>query len=43
VYRDVLDQNGAVVIPHGSNAQIVIRAAAGEGRFTGRSDLVLDP
>ncbi len=41
VYRDVLDQNGAVVIPHGSNAQIVIRSAKG-GRVTGTSNLVLD-
>ena len=41
VYRDVLDQTGAVVIPHGSNAQIVIRSARG-GRVTGTSDLVLD-
>ena len=41
VYRDVLYQNGAVVIPHGSNAQIVIRSASG-GRVTGTSGLVLD-
>jgi hypothetical protein len=41
VYRDVLDQSGAVVIPHGSNALIVIRSASG-GRVTGTSDLVLD-
>jgi len=41
VYRDVLDQTGAVVIPHGSNAQIVIRSAKG-GSVTGTSGLVLD-
>lgn len=30
VTRDVLDANGAVVIPRGSNAQIIIRSAAKE-------------
>lgn len=39
---DVLDANGEVVIPHGSNAQIVIRSASKGGRFRGASDLVLD-
>ena len=39
---DVLDDNGDVVIPHGSNAQIVIRSASKGGRFRGASDLVLD-
>jgi hypothetical protein len=39
---DVLDANGDVVIPHGSNAQIIIRSAAKGGRFRGTSDLVLD-
>ena len=39
---DVLDDNGDVVIPHGSNAQIVIRSASKGGRFRGTSDLVLD-
>ena len=39
---DVLDANGDVVIPHGSNAQIVIRSASKGGRFRGTSDLVLD-
>jgi len=39
---DVLDANGDVVIPHGSNAQIVIRSASKGGRFRGQSDLVLD-
>src|SRR6516162_5057246 len=39
---DVLDANGDVVIPHGSNAQIVIRSASKGGRFHGTSDLVLD-
>jgi hypothetical protein len=31
-----------VVIPHGANAQIVIRSASKGGRFHGTSDLVLD-
>lgn len=39
---DVRDPNGDVVIPHGSNAQIVIRSASKGGRFRGASDLVLD-
>jgi hypothetical protein len=39
---DVLDAAGDVVIPHGSNAQIVIRSASHGGRFHGTSDLVLD-
>jgi hypothetical protein len=42
VTDDVLDANGDVVIPHGSNAQIVIRSASKGGRFHGTSDLVLD-
>jgi len=39
---DVLDANGDVVVPHGANAQIVIRSASKGGRFRGASDLVLD-
>jgi hypothetical protein len=39
---DVLDANGDVVVPHGANAQIVIRSATKGGRFKGTSDLVLD-
>ena len=39
---DVRDANGDVVIPRGSNAQIVIRSASKGGRFHGASDLVLD-
>jgi len=42
VTKDVLDANGDVVIPRGSNAQIVIRSATKGGRITGASDLVLD-
>ena len=39
---DVLDADGAVVIPHGSNAQVIIRSASKGNRFHGQSDLVLD-
>jgi hypothetical protein len=42
VTRDVTDAEGAVVIPRGSNAQIIIRSAARGGRIKGASDLVLD-
>ena len=42
VIRDILDPAGAVVIPRGSNAQIVIRSASKGGRIRGASDLVLD-
>lgn len=39
---DVLDADGNVVIPRGSNAQIVIRSASKGGKIRGASDLVLD-
>jgi hypothetical protein len=39
---DVQDADMAVVIPHGSNAQIVIKSASKGGRFRGTSDLVVD-
>jgi hypothetical protein len=39
---DVRDPDGNVVVPRGSNAQIVIRSASKGGRFRGASDLVLD-
>jgi hypothetical protein len=42
VTKDVLDADGAIVIPDGSNAKIVIKSASKGGRFTGESDLVLD-
>lgn len=42
VTRDVRDESGDVVIPRGSNAQIVIVSAAKGGHFHGTSDLVLD-
>jgi hypothetical protein len=42
VTRDIKDADAAVVIPRGSNAQIIIRSAAKGGRIKGASDLVLD-
>jgi len=42
VAEDILDADGNVVIPRGSNAQIVIRSASKGGKFRGASDLVLD-
>jgi len=42
VTQDVLDADGAVVIPEGSNAKIVIKSSSKGGRFVGESDLVLD-
>ncbi len=42
VTRDVLDAAGNVVIPRGSNTQIIIRSASKGGRFRGASDLVMD-
>lgn len=42
VTENVVDANGEVVIPHGSDAKIVIRSASKGGRIRGASDLVLD-
>jgi hypothetical protein len=42
VVRDVLDSDGNVVIPRGSNAQIIIRSAAQGGGLSGSSDMALD-
>jgi hypothetical protein len=42
VTDDVVDANGDMVIPHGSDAQLVIRSASKGGRIHGTSDLVLD-
>ncbi len=42
VTRNIADSDGAVVIPRGSNAQIIIRSATRGGRIKGASDLVLD-
>jgi hypothetical protein len=42
VAADIRDAEGAVVIPRGSNAQIIIRSATKGGKIRGSSDLVLD-
>jgi len=42
IARDVKDAEGRVVIPRGSNAQIVIKSASKGGKIRGASDLVLD-
>jgi len=42
VTRDATDFAGAVVIPRGSRASILIKSASKGGRFRGSSDLVLD-
>ena len=42
IARDIKDAEGAIVIPRGSNAQLVIKSATKGGRFRGTSDLVLD-
>jgi len=42
VARDVLDADGQVVIPKGSNALVVLRSASQGGHFRGTSDLVMD-
>jgi hypothetical protein len=42
VTSDIQDAEGSVVIPRGSNAQIIIRSSARGGRIKGASDLVLD-
>jgi len=42
IARDVTDADGAVVIPRGSNAQIIIKSVTKGGRFKGAADLVLD-
>jgi hypothetical protein len=42
VASNVRDADGAVVIPRGANAHLVIRSVSRGGRFRGASDLVLD-
>lgn len=42
VAGDVRDADGAVVIPRGANAQLMIKSASRGGRFRGASDLVVD-
>jgi hypothetical protein len=42
VTQDIVDEAGDVVIPRGSNAQVVIKSVSKGSRFHGASDLVLD-
>ena len=42
VTRDARSAEGAIVIPRGSQARVVIKSASKGGRFRGASDLVLD-
>jgi len=42
VEADVLDVDGVVAIPRGSNATLVVKSARDQGRVKGRSDLVVD-
>ncbi len=42
VTADAGDASGSVVIPRGSNAQIIIRSASKGGKIKGASDLVMD-
>jgi outer membrane lipoprotein SlyB len=42
ITKDVLDADGKIVIPDGSNGQIVIKSASQGSRFHGASDLILD-
>jgi hypothetical protein len=42
VTADVRDANGAVVIPQGANARLVIKSASSGGKIRGASDLVID-
>ena len=42
VAEDVKDSDGQVAIPKGSDAALVVRAVAGQGKLQGQSELVLD-
>ncbi|MEO8596226.1 MAG: hypothetical protein ABI759_23105 [Candidatus Solibacter sp.] len=42
IASDVKDEDGAIVIPRGSNAHLVIKSASKGGKIRGASDLVLD-
>jgi len=42
IASDIHDDEGAVVLPRGANANLVIKSATKGGRFKGTSDLVLD-
>ena len=42
VERDVVDTEGRVAIPKGSNATLVVNEATGQGKMQGRSELAVD-
>jgi hypothetical protein len=42
IAADVADADGAIAIPKGSNATLIVRAAAGQGKVKGQSELALD-
>lgn len=42
VNKDVLDADGNVAIPQGSEALLVVRSASGQGKFQGQSDVMVD-
>lgn len=42
VSQDVLDSNGRVLIPRGSDATLVLRSVSNQGTVSGTSELVLD-
>ncbi|MDE3197135.1 MAG: hypothetical protein KGN84_12360, partial [Acidobacteriota bacterium] len=42
VAADVLDTNGNVAIPKGSDAALVVRQVSGQGKLKGQSELVVD-
>jgi hypothetical protein len=42
VVEDVVDSAGRIAIPRGSNATLVVRNAAGQGKMQGRAELVVD-
>jgi hypothetical protein len=42
VEQEVQDANGRTAIPRGSNAELVVRSATGQGKLQGQSDLAVD-
>jgi hypothetical protein len=42
IEREVRDTDGKVAIPRGSTAMLVVRAASGQGKLQGQSDLAVD-
>jgi len=42
VESDLADTEGRIVVPRGSNATLVVRAANGQGKLQGRSELAVD-